>query len=216
VSYLLTDEDTRAIEGLRDRREDVFAALVRMHNASMLRVAQIYVSSRAVAEEVVQETWIAVLSGIDRFEGRSSLKTWIYRILGNIAKTRAQREGRTLPFSALENPGRVPEAAVGPDRFLDSEHPRWPGHWASAPRSWDTIPEERLLGRETRGVIEVALARLPAAQRTVVSLRDVEGWSSEEVCNALEISETNQRVLLHRGRSKMRAALEEYLAEDTA
>src|SRR5262245_62173356 len=186
-----------------------------MYTASMLRIAQIYVSNRAVAEEVVQETWVAVFNGIDRFEGRSSLKTWIFRILGNIAKTRAHREGRTLPFSALEHPGRVPEAAVGADRFLDSEHPRWPGHWASKPQSWDTIPEDRLLGRETRSVIEGALATLPAAQRAVVSLRDIEGWSSEEVCNALEVSETNQRVLLHRGRSKLRAALEGYLSEET-
>ena len=215
MASLLTDEDTRLVDGLRARREDVFASLVRMHGASMLRVAQIYVSSRAVAEEVVQETWLAVLNGIDRFEGRSSLKTWIFRILGNIAKTRAQREGRTLPFSALENPGRVPEAAVDADRFLDSEHPRWPGHWASKPQPWDAIPEDRLLGRETRSVIEDALATLPAAQRAVVSLRDIEGWSSEEVCNALEVSETNQRVLLHRGRSKLRAALESYLFEET-
>jgi RNA polymerase sigma-70 factor, ECF subfamily len=216
VSYLLTDEDTRLVDGLRARREDVFASLVRMYTASMLRVAQIYVSNRAVAEEVVQETWVAVLKGVDRFEGRSSLRTWIFRILGNIAKTRAQREGRTLPFSALESPGRVPEAAVDADRFLDSEHPRWPGHWASKPQPWDAIPEDRLLGRETRSVIEEALATLPAAQRAVVSLRDIEGWSSEEVCNALELSETNQRVLLHRGRSKLRAALEDYLSEETA
>jgi RNA polymerase sigma-70 factor (ECF subfamily) len=215
VSQLLTDEDRTALAALKARSEQAFARLVRMHHTSMLRVAQIYVSSRAVAEEVVQETWIAVLAGIDRFEGRSSIKTWIFRILGNIAKTRAIREGRTLPFSALD-PGRVPEAAVDPDRFRDSEHPRWPGHWASPPQSWETIPEERLLGRETREQIEAALERLPAAQRAVVSLRDIEGWSSEEVCNALELSETNQRVLLHRGRSKLRSALESYLEGATA
>jgi RNA polymerase sigma-70 factor (ECF subfamily) len=215
VSDLLTDDDTQAVRALKARSESAFAALVRMHHASMLRVAQIYVSSRAVAEEVVQETWVAVLNGIDRFEGRSSLKTWIYRILGNIAKTRAIREGRTLPFSALD-PGRVPEAAVDPDRFRDSEHPRWPGHWASPPQRWDTIPEERLLGRETKAKIEAALEQLPASQRAVVSLRDIEGWSSDEVCNALELSETNQRVLLHRGRSKLRTALESYLEGEVA
>jgi RNA polymerase sigma-70 factor (ECF subfamily) len=215
MSSLLTDEDAGLVKALKARKDEAFAALVHMYGASMLRVAQIYVSSRALAEEVVQETWLAVLGGIDRFEGRSSLKTWIFRILENIAKTRAVREGRTLPFSAFD-PGRVPEAAVDPDRFFDSEHPRWPGHWASPPQRWDTIPEESLLGRETRTHIETALETLPAAQRAVVSLRDIEGWSSEEVCNALELSETNQRVLLHRGRSKLRAALESYLQESTA
>ena len=183
-----------------------------MHHSALLRVAQIWVSSRAVAEEVVQETWIGVLNGLDRFEGRSSLKTWIFRILGNTAKTRAKREGRTLPFSALQDPARVPEPAVSPDRFLDSEHARWPGHWDAPPAPWE--PEERLLGAETREVLALAIEGLPATQRAVVSLRDVEGWTSEEVCNALEISETNQRVLLHRGRSKVRRALEEYLSED--
>jgi RNA polymerase sigma-70 factor (ECF subfamily) len=212
---LLSDEDSALLAGLKARRQEAFAALVRMHNASMLRVAQIYVSSRAVAEEVVQETWLAVVAGIDRFEGRSSLKTWIFRILENIAKTRAIREGRTLPFSAFD-PGRVPEAAVDPDRFFDPEHPRWPGHWASPPQSWETVPEARLLGRETRSKIEEALEELPPSQRAVVSLRDIEGWSSEEVCNALDLTETNQRVLLHRGRSKLRTALESYLQEATA
>jgi RNA polymerase sigma-70 factor (ECF subfamily) len=212
---LVTREDVELLAGLKARRDEAFAALVHMYAASMLRVAQIYVSSRSVAEEVVQETWLAVLAGVDRFEGRSSLKTWIFRILSNIAKTRAIREGRTLPFSALE-PSRVPEAAVDPDRFYDSEHPRWPGHWASPPQRWDTIPEERLLGQETRERIEAALDTLPASQRAVVSLRDIEGWSSEEVCNALDVTETNQRVLLHRGRSRLRAALESYLQEATA
>jgi RNA polymerase sigma-70 factor (ECF subfamily) len=212
---LLTDEDAGLVARLKAGSEEAFAALVHMYGAALLRVAQIYVSSRAVAEEVVQETWLAVLGGIGRFEGRSSLKTWIFRILGNLAKTRAIREGRTLPFSAFE-PSRVPEAAVDPDRFFDTEHPRWPGHWASPPQRWDTVPEERLLGRETRAQIEEALDKLPAAQRAVVSLRDIEGWSSEEVCNALDLTETNQRVLLHRARSKLRTALESYLQESTA
>ena len=181
-----------------------------MYNASLLRVAQIYVASRAVAEDVVQETWIGVLNGIDRFEGRSSLKTWIFRILTNIAKTRGQREGRTVPFSALERPDAVPEAAVDADRFLPADHERWPGHWSSKPEPW---PEERLLAAETREVVERAIEQLPPAQRAVISLRDVEGWSSEETRNALGVSETNQRVLLHRARSKLRQALEDYLME---
>src|SRR4051795_12666334 len=176
-------DDGALVKALRAGDEDAFVALVRAHHSVLLRNAMTYVSSRAVAEEVAQETWLGVLKGLDRFEGRSSLKTWIFRILTNIAKTRAVRDGRTLPFSALQEPGRVPEAAVDADRFLDSEHPRWPGHWASKPVSWETIPEERLLGRETRSMIEEALKTLPAAQRAVVSLRDIEGWSSEEVCN---------------------------------
>jgi RNA polymerase sigma-70 factor, ECF subfamily len=168
------------------------------------------VPSRAVAEEVVQETWVRMLGALDRFEGRSSLKTWVFRILVNTAKTRAQRESRTIPFSALQDPGRVPEAAVEADRFLDSEHPRWPGHWAVKPVAW---PEEALLSAETRERLAEAIEALPATQRAVISLRDIEGWSSDEVRNALDLSETNQRVLLHRARSKVRAALESYLEQ---
>jgi RNA polymerase sigma-70 factor (ECF subfamily) len=203
-------DDAALIAALRARDERAFEALMREYNASLLRVAQIYVASRAVAEEVVQETWIGVLNGIDRFEGRSSLKTWIFRILTNIAKTRGQREGRTVPFSALERPDAVPEAAVDPGRFRRPDDERWPGHWASRPEPW---PEERLLAAEMREVVERAIEQLPPAQRAVISLRDVEGWSAEEARNALGVSETNQRVLLHRARSKVRQALENYLAE---
>lgn len=212
VEATLSLDDAQLLHALRAGDEAAFEELVLMYHSALLRVAQIWVSSRAVAEEVVQDTWLGVLKGLERFEGRSSLKTWIFRILSNTAKTRAQREGRTLPFSALQDPGRVPEPAVSADRFLDSEHARWPGHWGAPPAPWG--PEERLLGAETRAVIAEAIEGLPAAQRAVVSLRDVEGWSSDDVCNALEISETNQRVLLHRGRSKVRRALEEYLSED--
>src|SRR5438105_14489949 len=143
-------DDAAVIAALRARDERVFAELMRMYNASLLRVALIYVATLAVAEDVVQETWIGVLNGIDRFEGRSSLKTWSVRILTMIAETRGQREGRTLPFSALERPGSVPEAAVEPERFLPPEHERWPGHWASKPTPW---PEERLLAAETRELV---------------------------------------------------------------
>ena len=198
------------MEALRAGDERAFEQLVRMYQAALLRVAQIYVSSRAVAEEVVQETWLAVLNGIDRFEGRSSLKTWIFRILANRAKTRAQRDSRTIPFSALRRPDTVPEPAVDADRFNDPEHQRWPGHWASPPTAW---PEEQLVADETLRVIGDAIEQLPASQRAVITLRDVQGWSAEEVCNALELTETNQRVLLHRARSKVRRALEEYLSE---
>ncbi|HEX5504889.1 MAG TPA: RNA polymerase sigma factor, partial [Thermomicrobiales bacterium] len=154
------------------------------------------------------------LRGLDRFEARSSLKTWLYRILTNRAKTRARRDGRTVPFAALGDPAAEgDEPAVDPGRFLPADHPRWPHHWASPPRRWVELPEEQSLARETRDCLEAAIAALPAGQRTVLTLRDVEGWTATEVCNTLAISETNQRVLLHRARSKVRRALERYFAE---
>ena len=202
--------DRELVAALRAGDEEAFVRIVREWHGSLLRVARIFVPTRTLAEEVVQETWIGVFNGIDRFETRSSLKTWIFRILTNIAKTRGQREGRTVPFSALERPDAVPEAAVDADRFLSPDHERWPGHWASKPEPW---PEERLLAAETRELVDRAIEQLPPAQRAVISLRDVEGWSSEETRNALGVSETNQRVLLHRARSKVRQALEGYLME---
>jgi RNA polymerase sigma-70 factor (ECF subfamily) len=200
MEHALQLEELKLVEALRAGDERAFEQLIRMYQASLIRVAQMYVSSRAVAEEVVQETWLAVLNGIDRFEGRSSLKTWIFRIVANRAKTRGEREGRIVPFSSLG----PQEPAVEGERF---DH----GQWASPPPDW---PEERLLGEETRRVIESAIELLPDVQRAVITLRDVQGWSADEVRNALELSETNQRVLLHRARSKVRRALEEYLMED--
>jgi RNA polymerase sigma-70 factor (ECF subfamily) len=202
--------EEQLLEALRAGDEEAFAALVREYHSSLVRVARMFVPTQAAAEEVAQETWLAVLNGLDRFEGRSSLKTWIFRILTNIAKTRAVRDGRTLPFSALQDPARVPEAAVDADRFLDADHPRWPGHWAVKPVAW---PEEALLAAETRARLVEAIEALPPTQRAVISLRDIEGWSSEEVRNALGLSETNQRVLLHRARAKVRAALDSYLEQ---
>jgi RNA polymerase sigma-70 factor, ECF subfamily len=201
--------DEELVAALRAGDETAFREVVREWHSSLLRVAQIFVPSRAVAEEVVQETWLRVLGALDRFEGRSSLKTWVFRILVNTAKTRAQREGRTIPFSALQDVSRVPEAAVEPERFLPDDDPHHPGGWASPPRD---LPEDSLLAAETREVIAAAIEQLPASQRAVISLRDVEGWTSDEVRNALDISEVNQRVLLHRARSKVRRALEEYIA----
>ena len=200
------------VAALRRQDEAAFAALVEAHHASLVRVAKLYVRDHAVAEEVAQETWLAVMQGIDRFEGRSSLKTWIFRILTNTAKTRAEREGRTVPFSAvaeLDEEG----AAVEPERFFGSGH-RWAGHWASAPSDWRELPEDRLLSRETMAEVERAIAGLPATQRAVLVLRDVDGLSAAEACQLLGLTEGNQRVLLHRARSKVRAALERYL--DTA
>jgi RNA polymerase sigma-70 factor, ECF subfamily len=203
-----TDADEPAlVAALRAGDERAFERLVDRYQASMLRVAGLYVRDRAVAQEVVQETWLAVLEGIDRFEGRSSLKTWIFRILSNRAKTRGEREGRSVPFSAVAaGDAAAGEPAVDPDRFLGPDTDT-PNAWASPPRDW---PEDRLLGRETLEVVEMAIQHLPDSQRTVIRLRDVEGWSAEEVAGALEITDGNQRVLLHRARSKVRAALEDY------
>jgi RNA polymerase sigma-70 factor (ECF subfamily) len=175
----------------------------------MLRIALLYAPSRAVAEEVVQETWLAILTGLERFEARSSLKTWLFRILTNRAKTRGQREGRTVPFSALATDGDEDALAVGVDRF-HGPNSRYHGHWAAPPRG---VPEERLLAAEARQRIETAIGALPPNQRRVITLRDLEGLSAEEACNVLGLSETNQRVLLHRARSKVRAAFERYLDE---
>ena len=194
--------DDETLAALRRGDERVFMELVEQHQALMLRVASRYVRSRAVAEEVVQETWLGVLNGLERFEGRASMKTWIFRILINRAITRAEREGRTVPFSSLAD-----EPAVEPDRFRP-EGDRYPGGWKRAP---DPLPEQRLLDRETLAMIDAAIGELPERQQIVIVMRDVEGWSSEEVCTSLAISEANQRVLLHRARSKVRSCLESYL-----
>jgi RNA polymerase sigma-70 factor, ECF subfamily len=207
VEHVLSREDAQLVDGLRAREEAAFAALIRMYGAGMLRVARMYVSTGAVAEEVVQEAWLAVLKGIDRFEGRSSLKTWLFRIVANTAKTRGVREARSAPFSSFEDG----ESTVSPERFLGTDE-RFPGHWAVPPASWAGIPEDRLLAGETMAVIRREIERLPPSQRAVLELRDIEGLSADEVCNALDLTETNGRVLLHRARAKVRAALEEYLA----
>src|SRR5215216_4789410 len=184
--------------------------LVEQYGPSMLRVAQSFVRSRAVAEEVVQDAWLGVLRGIDRFERRSSLKTWLFRILANVARSRGVRERRTVPFagtgSALEDGA---EPALDPDRFRP-DGSDFAGHWVSYPAAWEHEPEDRIEAGETVDVVRDAMRHLPAAQREVMTLRDVEGWTSSEICDALNISETNQRVLLHRARSKVRTALEQY------
>jgi RNA polymerase sigma-70 factor, ECF subfamily len=173
----------------------------------MLAVARTYVKTRAVAEEVVQEAWIGVLKGLDRFEGRSSLKTWVMRIVVNIAMTRGAREARSVPFASLAPEGDEP--AVEAERFRGADD-AFPGHWQAYPGDWSALPEEKLLGRETLDVIAQAIEALPTAQRTVITLRDVQGCEAEEVCEALDVTDANQRVLLHRARSRVRAALEEH------
>jgi RNA polymerase sigma-70 factor, ECF subfamily len=205
MQQLLSPQDAKLVKGLQAGDDDVFKKLVRALNPSLLRVARMFVPTAALAEDVVQETWLAVLNGIDRFEGRSSLKTWIFSILTNTAKTRGERERRSVPFSALDTDDGGFEPAVERSRFTGT------GHWAVLPRAW---PEDRLLAKETLSVVERAIERLPPSQRTVITLRDVEGWTADEVRNALELSETNQRVLLHRARAKVRRALEQYLSEE--
>jgi RNA polymerase sigma-70 factor (ECF subfamily) len=198
------------VDALRQGDQMAFETLVDRYGPTMLRVAGLYVRDRAVAEEVVQETWLAVLQGIERFEGRSSLKTWLFRILTNRAKTRGTREARTLPFSALAGDEADDGPSVEADRFLTD------GAWASPPSSWETVPEERLLSQETLERVGAAIEALPPAQREVIRLRDVEGWEAAEVAAALDITDGNQRVLLHRARSKVRQALEDYLDEEAA
>jgi RNA polymerase sigma-70 factor, ECF subfamily len=205
-------DDLALVARLRAGDESAFMALVEHLQPSMLRVARMYVSTAAVAEEVVQETWLGVLRGLDRFQGRSSLRTWIFRILTNIAKTRGQREGRSLPFASLAGDD-LDAPAVDPDRF-DTREASSRGAWSTLPDDWTGIPEDRLLGRETLAVIGRAIDGLPPMQAEVIRLRDALGWTSEEVRNALDLTETNQRVLLHRARAKVRSALEAYLASE--
>jgi RNA polymerase sigma-70 factor (ECF subfamily) len=205
------EKEESLLEALRSGDEAAFLALVEKHQSAMLRVGGIYLGDPAVVEEVVQDTWLDFLEGLDRFEGRSSLKTWLFTILTNNAKTRGKRERRSLSFSQLEGE-ETDEPAVDPQRFLPSGQ-RWAGHWASKPQPWGRSIEEEVLSRELLKRIESAIQGLPTLQRTVISLRDVEVWSTEEVCNVLEVSETNQRVLLHRARSRVRQALERYFDE---
>jgi RNA polymerase sigma-70 factor (ECF subfamily) len=200
-------DETALIARLRDGDEAAFEALVADLYPSMLAVARGYVRSRAVAEEVVQEAWLGVLKGLERFEARSSLRTWVLRIVANIARTRAVREGRSVPMSSFEVEGDEP--AVGPERFRGPDDP-FPGHWRSYPTDWRRLPEERLTSLETLEVVRAAIEELPEAQRLVITMRDLAGASSEEVCEALDVTMGNQRVLLHRARARVREALERH------
>lgn len=189
------------------RDESAFTELVRAHHAALVRLAQVFVSSRAVAEEVAQETWVGVLSGLSRFEGRSSLKTWIFRILTNRAKTRGVREGRTVPFSSIES-GSDDRGVGDPAQFNDK------GGWATPQKRWDDDTPEKLVNRsETREMLEKAIDDLAPNQRAVVVMRDVHGFDSDDVCNILQISGTNQRVLLHRARKRLRDIIAADLAK---
>lgn len=205
-----TVDETSVIAALRGGDEGAFAQLVDLHAPTMLRVARGYVASREIAEEVVQETWIALMKGIDTFEGRSSLRTWLFTVLINIAKARGLRERRDSDAAIAAYTG----GAVDPARFRDADDP-YPGHWKpdTVPSQFPDTPEGSVLGSELVAVAERELDRLPQRQRTVVALRDMLGFDSAEVCGLLDITAANQRVLLHRGRAVLRAALESYLGE---
>ncbi len=198
--------DLALVERLRARDERAFSELIDRYHGPLLRLALVFTPNRAVAEEVVQETWVGVLDGLATFEGRSTLKTWIFRILTNRAKTRGERESRTVSFSGLADPSGEYEPAVDPARFQSN------GMWRLPPGRWeDDTSDKILIRKQALRRLEEEIAALPANQRVVVTLRDIDGLDSNEVCSVLGISETNQRVLLHRARSKLRAVLEEYV-----
>jgi RNA polymerase sigma-70 factor, ECF subfamily len=209
VDTLAADRDAALLAALRAGDEQAFATLVTRHHASLKRVARAYVSTDAVAEEVVQDTWLAVIAGIDRFQERASIKTWLFHILANKAKTRGKRERRIVPFASLAR--AEDEPAVAPDRF-QREGDAWPGHWAVPPRPWED-PDRRLQALEARDRLRAAIGALPDTQQAVLTLRDVEGLQAEEVCELLDLSPGNQRVILHRARARVRDELERYFGE---
>jgi RNA polymerase sigma-70 factor (ECF subfamily) len=204
-------DDQDLVEAARAGDEEAFTVLVRRYSPAMMRLARMYVPTAALAEDVVQETWVAVLRGLERFEGRSSFKTWLFRILVNRAKTRGVREHRSIPFASLGAGGEGSEdgddggPTVDPSRFAES------GAWTSAPSSWQDDPELALDSKEARRIVLEAIDTLPERQKVVITMRDIEGLSSDEVRNALDLTETNQRVLLHRARAKVRAAIEDWI-----
>ena len=209
-------DDAELVEALKRGDQAAFASLVDELSPALMRLALAHVPSRAIAEDVVQDTWLGVIKGIDRFEGRSALRTWIFQILLNIARTKGKREKRSLPFSSLRrraDEGRD-EPAVDADRFQGPDGQR-PGWWARPPSEWEGV-EARIENDELRDLLLGAVADLPPRQRDVIVLRDLQGYPADEACNILDLSETNQRVLLHRARSKVRAALEAHLDEERA
>jgi RNA polymerase sigma-70 factor (ECF subfamily) len=208
ASEAVLGTDAELVERLRDGEERAFEQAVADLFPAMLAVARGYARTRSVAEEVVQEAWIAVLKGIDRFEGRSTLRTWVLGIVANIARDRAVREARSLPFSSLELEDEEP--LVDPRRFNGAAEP-YPGGWRSFPTDWGTLPESRLLEQETLDLVAREIAELPEGQRAVITLRDVIGCGAQEVSETLGISQGNQRVLLHRARVRVRAQLERHL-----
>ncbi len=201
------DDERRVIDALLTGDEATFRRLVEHYQPRLVRLAQIYVHDRALAEDVTQEAWLGMLTGLNRFAGHSSLKTWLFGILINCARASRRRESHTIPFSMFDDPEADAPPSVAPERFYPAGH-RWAGHWATPPEEW---PEEHLLTVETRRLVEQAVMRLPPHQRVVVTLRDLDGWTATEVCEVLDISAVNQRVLLHRARSRLRQEIDAYI-----
>lgn len=201
---MATHDDEALIAALQSGDAGAFGEIVDRWSSAMLRLALAHINNHAVAEEVVQEAWLTMLRSLERFERRSALRTWVLGIVVNLARSRRRAERRLVPLTADEG-----EPAVEPARFLPADHPRWPHHWAVEPTPWRT-PEEDLLAAESRKVIDEAIAALPPVQREVLVLRDVEGLTAADTCNILGLTDTNQRVLLHRARARVRQALERY------
>ena len=204
------DPDAALVALLRSGDEDAYAQLVSAYTRSMLLVAGRYARSHAIAEEAVQETWLAVWQGVGRFEGRSSFKTWVFRILVNQAQSRAARESRVLPLTDVLS--RVRDQVEAADGLASASRERWPGHWSAPSRGWAEEPDQTALAGELANRLEQAIAALPHRQREVLTLRDVDGYSASDVCRMLGIQPTNQRVLLHRARTAVRAGMGSYLA----
>jgi RNA polymerase sigma-70 factor, ECF subfamily len=207
-------DEASVLDSLRAGDEAAFTWLVGRYHPSLVRLARLFVQDETISEELAQETWLAVLQGLNHFEGRSSLKTWIFTILTNKAKTRGQREKRLVSLTDLEEELHASgQPTVDPERFNSSAAQSDLNHWVmqTRPASWVGIPEESLLSQETMDLIRGVIDGLPENQRLVITLRDIQELSTDEVCNVLEISETNQRVLLHRARAKVRQVLEDYL-----
>jgi RNA polymerase sigma-70 factor (ECF subfamily) len=201
------DDDSRVIDALMVGDEATFRSLVEYYQPRLVRLAQIYVHDRTLAEDVTQEAWLGMLTGLNRFAGHSSLKTWLFGILINCARASRRRESHTIPFSMFDDPEVDVPPSVAPERFHPAGH-RWQGHWATPPEEW---PEEHLMKVETRRQVEQAVLRLPPNQRVVVTLRDLDGWTATEVCDVLGLTAVNQRVLLHRARTRLRQEIDAYI-----
>jgi RNA polymerase sigma-70 factor (ECF subfamily) len=201
-------DDPELAARLRAGDETAFAGVIHAYGSALHRVARCYVPNKAVADEAVQDTWLAVIDGIDRFAARSSVKTWIFGILRNIARRHGRRERRSIAYGSSTDPRDTRGEHFEPDRFLQSGHSHVPGHWRSFSPAWECRPDDELARRETMGAVAAAIDALCPSQREVITLRDVEGWSAAEVCETLSLTPVHQRVLLHRARVRVRAALE--------